>query len=459
LAGLTLALLQQRGLQQRMGRLLWARPAANAAGVLELRYSRSVDADSLAASIQLEPEVPLRATAEGATVQLHLSQPYRINGPLKVTMAGQDQQGHPLSKVHFQWDPRPFVVALVSSSQGERLELGWPEGPWQPLTPWEPTISSLLPLRDGRGVVYGAAVDDLSYRNWLVTVEQPSVLAQHLPVVLQPAKPPQHLPAPTTLYSHFSSSSKGQLLIQGVSSAALEQPAEHPPFLRLLHPGEPPLVPWLQGGQQFWRRWEPLDDPTDGPAELLPGGDGLVLPGEDGLFLVSLPPLPPQRHLLPGNRALKTFCGAGQRAVVLEHQPEYIKTLELLRPGLSPELVWEGEAAVLAVTCDETAERIWLLTVDGILHNDQLHQDILLLEVRPGHGVVGALALTDYGLSPTPALHYDPVTHRLLTVLERMPGSRREALLISLPATGQHTPPQLHIINKPMERAFWMVRS
>ena len=463
-AGLLLALLQQYGLQQRPGRLLTVRPAVDASAVLELRYSRPVDPASLAASIQLAPDVPFSATADGATVHLRLSQPYRASSPLVVRLGGQDQQGQPLHRVHLRWEPRPLLLGLVSSSQGQRLELGWPDGAWQPITPWESSISNVLPLRDGRGVVYAAAVDPLSQRNWFVAVEPSSVVLRHQPTAQRQAAPPRPLPDPTTLYSHFSSSNTGLLLLQGVSRAALEQPADHPPFLRLFQPGQTWQPRWLGRQDQPWRQVMPLDQQPAGPVELLPSGDGIVFPDENGLVVVSLPPLPPQRQLLPGNRDLKTFCGAGQRAVVLEHQPDYIKTIELLRPGLAPEVVWEGEAAILAVACDETAEHIWLLTVDGVLRDGQPHQDILLLEVQPGHGVVTALALTDHGLSATPTLHYDPVTHRLLTVLERTAETqdgetRSEALLITLTAPGQQAPPQVSSINKPMDIAYWMVRS
>ena len=461
-AGLLLALLQQYGLQRRPGRLLAVRPAVDAAAVLELRYSRPVDPASLAPSIQLVPDVPLSATADGATVQLRLSQPYRASGPLEVSLAGQDQQGRPLRRVHLQWDPRPLLLGLVSGPQGQRLELAWPDagGPWQPLTPWESSIGNVLPLRDGRGVVYAAAVDPLSRKNWFVAVGPSSVALRDLPVASQPAAPPRPLPGPATLYSHFSSSNRGQLLLQGVSSAALAQPADHPPFLQLFQPHQAKGLRWLRRRDRAWRQTAPLDHQPAGPAALLPSGDGLVFPDENGLVVVSLPPLPPQRHLLPGNRDLKAFCGAGQRAVVLEHQPDYVKTIELLRPGLAPEVVWEGEAAILAVACDETAERIWLLTVDGVLRDDgQPRQDILLLEVQPGHGVVAALHLSDHSLSATPALHYDPVTHRLLTVLEHTGETRSEALLMTLTAPGRQAPPQLTSINKPMDMAYWLVRS
>ncbi|MCY4360508.1 MAG: hypothetical protein OXC47_07600 [Cyanobacteria bacterium MAG APA_bin_95] len=460
-AGLLLALLQQYGLQQRQGRLLAVRPAVDAAAVLELRYSRPVDAASLAASVQLVPDVPLSATVDGATVQLRLTQPYRASGPLTVRLGGQDQQGQPLRQVRLRWDPRPLLVGLVSSPQGQRLELGWPDGPWQPVTPWESAISNVLPLRDGRGVVYAAAVDPLSRKNRFVAVKPSGVVLGDQPTAWQPVAP-RPLPGPTTLYSHFSSSNTGLLLLQGVSSAALEQPADHPPFLRLFQPGRNHGMQWLRRRNQAWKQMAPLDRQPGGPVELLPGGDGMVFPDENGLVVISLPPLPPRRHLLPGNRDLKTFCGAGQRAVVLEHQPDYVKTVELLRPGLAPEVVWEGEAAVLAVACDEIAERIWLLTVDGVLQDGQPRQDVLLLEVQPGHGVVTALHLADHSLSATPILHYDPVTHRLLTVLERTGETqepRSEALLITLTAPGQQIPPQLGSIDKPMDTAYWMVRS
>ena len=460
-AGLLLALVQHYGLQRRPGRLLAVRPAVDAAAVLELRYSRPVDPASLAASIQLVPDVPLSATTDGATVQLRLSQPYRASGPLEVSLGGQDQQGRPLPQVRFRWDPRPLLLGLVSSPQGQRLELAWPDagGAWQPVTPWESRISNVLPLRDGRGVVYAAAVDPLSQKNWFVAVEPSSVALRDLPRASQPAAPPHPLPGPATLYSHFSSSNRGQLLLQGVSSAALERPADHPPFLQLFQPNQARGLRWLGRRDQPWRQTAPLDHRPAGPAALLPSGDGLVLPDENGLVVVSLPPLSPQRHLLPGNRDLKTFCGAGQRAVVLEHQPDYVKTIELLRPGLAPEVVWEGEAAILAVACDETAERIWLLTVDGVLRDGQPRQDILLLEVQPGHGVVAALHLRDHSLSATPTLHYDPVTHRLLTVLEHATETRSEALLITLTVPGGQVPPQLTSINKPMNMAYWLVRS
>ncbi|MXW39728.1 MAG: hypothetical protein F4Z75_00940 [Synechococcus sp. SB0668_bin_15] len=458
--GLLLALLQQYALQRRPGRLLGVRPAVDAAAVLELRYSRPVDPASLAASIQLTPDVPLSITADGATVQLGLSQPYRASGPVEVSVGGRDQRSRPLRRVRLRWDPRPLLLGLVSSSQGQRLELAWPDagGAWQPITPWESSISNVLPLRDGRGVVYAAAVDSLSQRNWFVEVAPSTVAPGDLPT--PPVTPPRPLPGPATLYSHFSSSNRGHLLLQGVSSAALEQPAHHPPFLQLFQPGQTKGLRWLGRRDQPWRQAAPLDHQPDGPATLLPGGDGLVFPDENGLVVVSLPPLSPQRHLLPGNRDLKAFCGAGQRAVVLEHQPDYTKTIELLRPGLAPEVVWGGEAAILAVACDEAAERIWLLTVDGVLGDDgQPQQDILLVEVQPGHGVVAALHLTDHGPSATPTLHYDPVSHRLLTVLEHTGEARSEALLITLTAPDQQVPPQVTSINKPMDTAHWLVRS
>ena len=463
-AGLLLALLQQYGLQRRPGRLLAVRPAMDAAAVLELRYSRPVDPASLnASSIQLAPDVPLSVTVDGATVQLGLSQAYRASGPIEVSLGGQDLQGRPLHQVRLQWDPRPLLLGLVSGSQGQRLELAWPDadGAWQPITPWESSISNVLPLRDGRGVVYAAAVDSLSQRNWFVEVAPSSLVSKHLSAAVAAAAPPRPLPGPATLYSHFSSSNRGHLLFQGVSSAALEQPAHHPPFLQLFQPSQTKGLRWLLGHRdQPWRQAAPLDHQPDGPVTLLPSGDGLVFPDENGLVVVSLPPLLPQRHLLPGNRDLKAFCGAGQRAVVLEHQPDYTKTIELLRPGLAPEVVWDGEAAILAVACDAVAERIWLLTVDGVLGDDgQPQQDILLVEVQPGHGVVIALHLIDHGPSAMPTLHYDPVTHRLLTVLEHSGEARSNALLITLTATGQQSPPQVTTINKPMDMAYWLVRS
>ncbi|MCY4174300.1 MAG: hypothetical protein OXF25_09635 [Cyanobacteria bacterium MAG CAR3_bin_5] len=464
-AGLLLALLQQYGLRQRPGRLLAVRPAMDGAAALELRYSRPVDGASLAPSIRLAPEAPFSATADGATVHLRLTRPYRASGPLVVRLGGRDQQGQPLRRVQLRWEPRPLLLALVSGPRGQRLELGRPDGPWQPVTPWESSISNVLPLRDGRGVVYAAAVDSLSRKNWFVAVSPSAVVAQqHQSPAGGPAAPPWPLPGPATLYSHFSSSNTGLLLLQGVDRAALKQPTDHPPFLRLFQPGRNSRPHWLGPQDPPWKQMAPLDEQPGGSVELLPSGDGIVFPDENGLVVVSLPPLPPQRQLLPGNRDLKTFCGGGQRAVVLEHQPDYVKTIELLRPGLAPEVVWEGEAAVLAVACDEIAERIWLLTVDGVLRDGQPHQDILLLEVQPGHGVVTGLALTDHGLSATPTLHYDPVTHSLLTVLERTTEPRdeeprSEALLITLTTPGQQTPPQVSTINKPVDTAHWLVRS
>ena len=464
-AGLILTLLQQYGLRHRPGRLLAVRPVVDAPAVLELRYSRPVDLASLASSVQLVPDdVHLKTTADGATVQLRLSRPYRTNGPLTVSLGGQDQQGQPLRQVSLQWDPRPLLLGLVSSSQGQRLELVWPNGTWQPITPWKSIISNVLPLRDGRGVVYAAAADPLSQKNWFVAMEPSNVALRDPPIALPLTGPPQPLPGPTTLYSHFSSSNTGQLLLQGVSSAALEQPTHHPPFLRLFQLRQAKRLPWLWRQDQPWTQGTLLDHQPSGPVELLPSGDGIVFPDENGLVVVSLPPLPPQRQLLPGNRELKTFCGAGQRALVLEHQPDYIKTIELLRPGLAPEVVWEGEAAILAIACDETAERIWLLTVDGVLRDGQPKQDILLLEVQPGHGVVTALHLAGYSLSATPILHYDPVTHRLLTVLERTTEpenvkTRSEALLVTLTSPEQQIPPQLNSISKSMDMAYWVPRS
>ena len=458
-------MLQQAGLQRRPGRLLAVQPAVNTAAVLELRYSRPVDLASLAESIQLMPEVPFRATADGAAVQLRLSQPYRASGPIQVSLGGQDQQGRPLHQVQVLWEPRPLLLGLVSGSNGQRLELSWPDadadGPWQPITPWEQSISNVLPLRDGRGIVYAAAVDSLSQKNWFVAMEPSGVVSGDLPTTWQPAAAPQPLPVPATLYSHFSSSSRGHLLLQGVNSAALEEPALHPPFLKLFQTNQARgLRRWLRRRDQAWRQTTPLEHQPGGPAVLLPSGDGLVFPNENGLVVVSLPPLKPQRHLMPGNRDLKTFCGQGQRAVVLEHQPDYTKTIELLRPGLAPEVMWTGEAAVLAVACDETAERLWLLTVDGILGNDgQPQQDVLLLEIQPGRGVVTALHLAEHSPSATPTLQYDPVTHRLLTVLEHPGKAQSEALLITLPAPGQQVPPHLTSMDQPMDMAHWLVRS
>jgi hypothetical protein len=448
LAGV-LALLQALLLVRRSGRLvaLRATPGEGAGAVLSLRFSRPVRPR---VALLADGEGPASARSlplegEGRSWRLPLDPAVAAAAPLRLRISGRDQRNAAIPEVTVRWDPRPFLVALVARDARERLELRTPDGRWHPLSPWYADISGFWPMADGSGVVLTSFEGPLRHRAWRIDVAQASLWDDGTPAPTLQIRPPRDLLGRPNLFVHASSSLSGRLLLQGASLDAADPDAGSRPWIRLQEPGR--------------RRWRTLTLESGGSAAMLPTGDGVILPVEDGLVLSSLPPLAPNRSFLPGRRDLSAFCGLGQRAVLLRREADYSRVIELLRPGLPPTELWRGSAAVVGVSCDAAAERIWLLSVDRAGERDAAGsptQQLRLLRLAGAGDPIGITPLPGWELSGTSGLEHDPVSDRLLSVL-RPPGREDgRAVLISLTPGGQ--PGGTEVLDRPILEAGWLRR-
>ena len=207
-APLLLALLQGLLLLRRPGRVLSAtsRSDGGAAATLRLRFSRPLQPGSLLQGTRLGEGVRFQVHGDGTTWQLQVEEAPPPPYPIDVSVGAMNQRGEAIVPTVLRWDPRPLLVVVASRGTEERLELRDPQGRWWPLTPWLDEISGFLPLPDGGGVAYSAALDAMRQRNALVPVGMASTWpASKSPP--QPAiGPPRSLPTGTTLYSHFTGS-------------------------------------------------------------------------------------------------------------------------------------------------------------------------------------------------------------------------------------------------------------
>lgn len=397
-----LALGQQQLLVRRPPRLelLQDAPASSGPAALQAHFSRPMATGSLNRSSQLTPSLAHRWLGQGNSLLLTLEPGQRVMAPLGLRLAGLDNRGLALMPSRWFWDPRPRIVAVVSRSGGEQVQLRDHDGRWLAISPVWPEIPMLQPLGDGSGVAAASRRADGQLSLWRIPLRQQNLRPADQAGGPPRAEQPQPLLPGPVLFAHLSSNRNGDLLIQ---SGALEPGS-----------GEAILLP-AGGGRR------PLPWRASGPMRLLPEGGAAVVPDPEGLHLRSLPPQPSSSQTLPGSRDLSSFCPQSGRALLLRHWPDFRRSLELVEPGLPPRQLWLGPEALLASACDRSGERAWLMLAEG---SGQPQLRLIALD-RRGR-ILRQQQLQGWELEPGTGLHWDPATGRLLAALRPlMPGAAR----------------------------------
>ena len=394
---LLLALALQQALLRQPPRLLLLSqaPASSGPAALRLRFSRPMDPASLAAS-RLDPPLAHRWLGEGDTFLLALAPGQRLQGPLRLSLAGRDLAGVSLKPGRWLWDPRPRLLAVVPAGGGDQLHLRDHDGRWRPLLPkvWR-QILSVEALGDGSALALVSREGEGSQQVWRLPLRQRNLAPEGEGLAPVRAAAPQPLGLGPLLFAHISGNRRGELLVQAGGMA-----------------GEAVLTQlWPSSGSP-----RPLVLEAIGTASLLPEGGAVVVPRNEGLTLEQLPPLPPRRQILPGSRDLLAFCPRSGRALLRRHWPDYRRSLEWLEPGQPPRELWRGTEALVAATCQGGGERLWVALLSG----DRRPELSLLALDRQGRRLRHR-ALSDWELEPGTQLHDDPTTDRLVAALRPLP--------------------------------------
>lgn len=394
-----LALLQQQILLRRPPRLqsVAIQQIRSAAAALDVSFSRPMDRASVATS-SLLPDLPHRWFGQQNRLRLLLESAQPVQGPLTLQLRGEDLRQLPLAPQNVWWDPRPHLLAVVPSSEGERLELRRRDGRWQPLAPAQQTILQIEPLGNGAGVALVSDDSEARQRVLLRQLNQQALSRDQQGLgdpILGRLEELESGESGTLLFAHLSSNQRGDLLVQ----------------LGGFEPDSDRV--WIQSPQQKPRE---LALKASGPLRLLPDGNGLVLPSYEGLELLPLDPAADatSRQSLPGSREVKAFCSGSGRALLVRHWPDYRRSVELVIPARPPQQVWLGEAGVMAAACDNGGQRLWLVLREA----GRRTEDTLLLLDSQGKEL-RRRSLGEWRLSSGSDLDYDPVTDQLLSVVQK----------------------------------------
>jgi len=411
LGGLVLlALALQQALLRQPPRVLQLSqaPASSGPAALRLRFSRPMDPASLASS-RLDPPLVHRWLGEGDTFLLALAPGQRPPGPLRLSLAGRDLAGVPLRPRRWLWDPRPRLLAVVPVGGGDQLHLRDHAGRWQPLVPkvWR-QIVAVEALGDGSALALVSREKEGLQQVWRLPLRQRNLAPEGQGLAPVGAGTPQPLWEEPILFAHISGNRRGELLVQagGMAGEAVQ------------------TLLWPPSGSP-----RPLALDAIGTASLLPEGGAVVVPRNEGLTLEQLPPRPPRRQILPGNRDLLAFCPRSGRALLRRHWPDYRRSLEWLEPGQPPRELWRGTEAVLAATCQGGGERLWV----ALLRGDR-RPELSLLELDRQGRRLQRRELSDWELEPGTLLHDDPVTERLVGALRPLPPAGPQGMAPSPPA-------------------------
>ena len=423
--GLALAGLQQHLLQHRPPRLvqLISTTATSGPAALDLSFSRPMQRASLAQSSKLNPAMALLWLGEGTTLRLLLEPGQIINSPLTLVLRGVDQRNLALSPQRWSWDPRPYLLAVVPTADGEQLQMQSRDGRWQGLTPSFPRLASVVPLGDGSGIALSTLDGQSSHRLWLLPVQQRN-LARLEPGSLGRLEEPKpaglrSLSDQNLRYAQISSNRRGDLLVQS-STIAL---------------GEETTTFWpSQGGRTT------LGIKASGPMQLLPEGGGVIVPQVEGLTLYSLPGQASRRQVLPGSRDLSSFCPMSGRALLVRHWPDYRRSLELVEPGQPPRQLWLGSEGVLASACDRGGERVWLLLSDW---NNGLKPELLALNQRGR--VLQRRQLMGWEQEPGTPMQFDATRQELLLTMRRKDRSPQPVLIDAATLTSRPMAKQVNL--------------
>lgn len=450
LVAAAVALLQQQLLWHRPPRLLELRQAGASSGpaALSLRFSRPMQAASVAGGSRLHPGLPFTVQGEGNPLLLLPGVGTRIDQPLELRLKGVDQRGLALPLQRWFWDPRPDLLAVVPVAGGEQVRLRTPDGQWKPLTPVWPAIPQAVALGDGSGL--GVVSRDQQGRHQVWRLELRRRHLARRSSALGSAQPGQlqSFSSRNFVFASLSSNDNGDLLVQAAPDP-LGAGAPGEGWSQGLEPPQEEVILWGRSGSR--RR---LDLEARGPVALVPQGGSMIVPEADGLALRSLPPRPARRQLLPGSRDLSSFCPVAGRALLTRHWPDFRRSLELVEPSKAPRTLWLGQEALLASACSRGGERVWALLLEGIERPE------LTVLALGGTGGERRLTLKGWELEPGTGLSYDPTADRLLLALRPLaspdpasPGQPRpEPRAALLDATSL----ELTVLEGPVRRVSWL---
>ncbi|TCD57011.1 hypothetical protein [Synechococcus sp. BS55D] len=427
-----LAIVQQQFLLRQPPHLETIAPAPvhSAAAAIDLRFSRPMRIESVLQDSRLQPDRPHRFQGEQRLLRLLLDLEQPLRQPLRLQLGGDDNRGLPLPTTVWWWDPRPHLLVVARTRQGEQLRLRRHDGTWMPLSGLHPRILQVEPLGQGAGVAYVSADAQGYQQGWLQRLQPRSLV----PALKRPSFPVRGqtipLTAPAQMFVHLSADRQGDLLIQTGGQ----------------EPGSDQISLLERKGR---RRL--LDVKPSGTMQLLPSGGAVVLPTDNGLALASLEALQSadggteRRQLLPGSRDLRAFCSGAGRAVLVRHWPDYRRSLELVIPSQTPRQLWLGEQAVMAASCDAMGTRIWMvLREGGVMSTDTL------LQLDQQGQVTGRRSLAPWSLESGTSLGFDPVGQQLLLTLRKGVEGVAQPALISLPGL------QLTVLDSPVAVARWL---
>ena len=409
LAGLGLvALVQQQILLRRLPQLrsVSIQSIRSGAAALDVRFSRPMNRESVAENSRLTPHQLHQWFGQQDRFRLLLDPEAVILSPQKLNLAGRDRRGLSIRDRTLWWDPRPHLLAVVVTKDGEQLQLRRKNGDWLPLSSFQERILQLEPLGNGEGVAF---VTDNAPSQLEVLLQQltPRAISQQVDGLADPLPGEiESLASGSLLFAHLSSNQRGELLVQvgGIEAGSDST--------------------WIRSAE-FARRNLNLEG--SGAIRLLPDGSGMVVPSYEGLDLLPMnangEDSSPQS--LPGSRELKAFCTGSGRAVLLRNWPDYRRSIELVIPGLPPRQVWLGDAGVMAAACDNGGEKLWIVLRAA---SPDIQDELLLLD--SSGTVLKRKRMNGWYLASGAGLDFDPATNRLLTVMRDSDGESSRAALI-----------------------------
>ena len=101
-----------------------------------------------------------------------------LQSPLRLKLLGQDLRQLALPPQQLWWDPRPHLLAVVPTEDGESLQMQLRNGQWRALAPAQQTILQIEPLGNGAGVALVSDDDEARQRVLLRALEQRALSAR-----------------------------------------------------------------------------------------------------------------------------------------------------------------------------------------------------------------------------------------------------------------------------------------
>ena len=424
----TAVLVQQQWLLRRPPRLIRLIPQQVQSGTaaLDLQFSRPMNRDRVSESTQLEPALPHQWLGETTPLRMVIDAGVAMDGPIALSIAGQDQRGLTLEQQQWWWDPRPWLIATRPVQSGEQVQLQTRSGDWIPISRVWPAIPSVVPLGNGQGIAIVGRDQNGTEQVWLNRLAPRSTattLASLGPPTLSRT---ETLLKGEVLFAHLSSNLNGDLLVQSGG----------------FQPGSDQALLLQANGKRQTLALQP-----SGPMQLLPAGGGVVMPTIDGLSLRPLKATKQEPQMLPGSRELGAFCGASGRAVLIRHWPDYRRSIELVIPGQAPRQLHLGDQAVLGVACDNRGERIW--AVLGRWEQQRGNHELMLINAKGE--VTERRALAPWTLKAGSPIQWNPVTNQLLMTLTQPKQTHAHAGLFD-----SNSLQIIKVINTPISEVQWL---